>query len=99
MSRKTVTVLGATGSVGQSTLDLVARDPDRSEVRALTAAHRVDELADAARRVDAKLAVIADPAKLPQLEERLSGTGIRAAAGQSALEEAATDGGEWVMAA
>ena len=58
MTRRTVSILGATGSVGTSTLDLVERSPDRFEVVALTAAKNVAALADAARRTQAKLAVI-----------------------------------------
>ena len=99
MSRKTVSILGATGSVGRSTLDLVERDPERFEVVALTASSRVADLADAARRTGAKLAVVADEARLPELEERLRGSATRAAAGEAGLIEAASGRAEWVMAA
>jgi 1-deoxy-D-xylulose-5-phosphate reductoisomerase len=99
VTRRSITILGATGSVGRSTLDLVERSPDAFEVVALTAATRVDELADAARRTGARLAVVADESKLPELRERLAGTDVRAGAGESALAEAAAEGGEWVMAA
>ena len=99
MSRRKVSVLGATGSVGQSTLDLVAAAPDRFEVVALTAASNVDQLAADARRFDARLAVIADEALLPDLRQRLAGTNIHAAAGSAALAEAAAGEAEWVMAA
>jgi 1-deoxy-D-xylulose-5-phosphate reductoisomerase len=99
MTRRRVSILGATGSVGTSTLDLVERNPDRFEVIALTAARNVAALADAARRTSAKLAVIDDPSLLSELEERLSGSGCRAATGPEALNEAAAGEAELVMAA
>lgn len=98
MTRRRLSILGATGSVGTSTLDLVERNPDRFEVIALTAARNVAALAEAARRTSAKLAVIDDSALLPELEERLSGSGCSAATGPEALVEAARDA-ELVMAA
>ena len=97
MSR-TLAILGATGSIGTSMLDLVERHPERFEVVALTAATRVAELADAARRTRARLAVIDDAALLPELEQRLAGTDCRAATGRDALIEAAASA-EVVMAA
>lgn len=99
MTRRKIAVLGATGSVGQSTLDLVAAAPDRFEVVALTAASNVEKLSVDARRFRARLAVIADEALLPELRERLAGTNIHAAAGAAALAEAATGDADWVMAA
>ncbi len=96
---KKIAILGATGSVGQSTLDLVERSPDRFEVVALTAAKNVAALADAARRTNARLAVIDDASLLPELEQRLAGTPCRAATGREALDEAAAGEAEWVMAA
>ena len=99
MNRRTVSILGATGSVGTSTLDLVERHSDQFEVIALTAANNVAALADAARRTGAKLAVIDNPALLGELEDRLSGTDCRAATGREALFEAAAGEAEWVMAA
>ncbi len=98
MTRK-VSILGATGSIGRSTLDLVERAPERFEVVALTAQTKVDALADAARRTNAKLAVITDASKLEELQGRLAGSGCRAAAGAEALIEAATGDADWVMAA
>ncbi|MGI8931278.1 MAG: 1-deoxy-D-xylulose-5-phosphate reductoisomerase [Sphingomicrobium sp.] len=99
MSRRTVSILGATGSVGTSTLDLIERHPDRFEVIALTAATNVAALADLARRTNAKLAVIDDAGRIGELEERLAGTGCRAATGREALNEAAAGEADWVMAA
>ncbi len=97
MSR-TLSILGATGSIGTSTLDLVACHPDRFEIVALTAATQVEALADAARRTNARLAVIDDASLLPVLEARLAGSGCRAATGRTALDEAARSA-ELVMAA
>ena len=99
MTKRTLSILGATGSVGTSTLDLVERAPEQFEVVALTAARNVAALADAALRTRAKLAVINDPQLLPELEQRLAGSGCRAATGRDALFEAAAGEAEWVMAA
>ena len=98
-SRRSVTILGATGSVGQSTLDLVARNPDRFEVVALTARRDVAGLAAAAKRVQARHAVIADAKLLDPLREALAGTGIEAASGDEAVIESAAMGADWTMAA
>ena len=98
MKRK-VSILGATGSIGRSTLDLVDRSPERFEVIALTAASNADALADAARRTGARMAVLADEGRLAELEARLAGTGCKAAAGEAALAEAAAGEADWVMAA
>ncbi len=99
MSRRRITILGATGSVGCSTLDLIERAPERFEVVALTANRDVGALADAARRTSARRAVIADPSKHEALKELLAGSGIETAAGHGALVEAATMGADWTMAA
>jgi len=96
---RSVTILGATGSVGTSTLDLVEREPGRFLVRALTANRDVDRLAAAARRTDAELAVVADAACLPALRDALAGTATRAAGGRAAVIEAAGSGADWTMAA
>ena len=99
MTRRRITILGATGSVGRSTLDLIERDPERFEVVALTAHSDVAALADAALRTRAKRAVIADPARHAALAERLAGSGTATAAGPEAVVEAATAGADWTMAA
>ena len=96
--KRTLSILGATGSIGGSTLNLVERHPDKFEVVALTAASRVAELADAARRTGARFAVIDDRALLPELEQRLAGTKCCAATGRDALIEAATSA-DLIMAA
>jgi 1-deoxy-D-xylulose-5-phosphate reductoisomerase len=94
-----LTVLGATGSIGKSTLDLVARAPDRFEIVALTAQTNAHALAALARQHRAKLAVIGDEKCLGELRDALAGTGIRAAAGADALIEAALMPADCVMAA
>ena len=99
MTRRTISILGATGSVGTSTLDLVERAPEHFEVIALTAARNVAALAEVARRTNAKLAVIDDASLLPELKQSLKGTRCRAASGREALDEAAAGEAEWVMAA
>ena len=96
---KKISILGATGSIGKSTLDLIERSPNDFEVVALTAAVNAAALADAARRTGARLAVIADERRLPELEAALRGTDCRAAAGEEALVEAATGDADLVMAA
>ena len=70
MTRK-ITILGATGSIGKSTLDLIDRNPERFEVSAVTAATNVDALAGIARRTRAKLAVIADENRRQRLQNSL----------------------------
>ncbi|WP_416900316.1 MAG: 1-deoxy-D-xylulose-5-phosphate reductoisomerase [Minwuia sp.] len=97
-ARKGVTVLGATGSIGLSTLDLVSRHPDRFRVDTLTANSNVAELARLAVDHGAALAVVADPDRYRDLKDALSGTGVRAAAGPEALVEAAQGDSEFVMA-
>jgi len=96
---RTVTILGATGSVGTSTLDLVEREPERFRVKALTANCDVEGLARAAIRTRADLAVVADEACLPALRAALAGTGIACAGGADAVCEAAASGADWTMGA
>jgi len=94
-----LTVLGATGSVGTSTLDLVERAPERFEIVALTAQSNARALAALARKHRAKFAVIGDERCLGELREALAGTGIGSAAGEDALVEAAQMPADCVMAA
>ena len=93
-----VTVLGATGSVGTSTLDLIGRNPHLFEVVALTAHSNVEALAALALRHRASLAVIADETRYGTLKERLSGSGIETAAGDAGLLAAAVRSADCVMA-
>ena len=95
---RTVTVLGSTGSIGTSTLDLVARNPERFQVVALTANRNVDLLIEQARRFQPCLAVIGDPALFGRLKSGLDGTGIEPAAGPAAVVEAAQRPSDLVMA-
>jgi 1-deoxy-D-xylulose-5-phosphate reductoisomerase len=94
-----IAILGATGSIGKSTLDLVEGNPERFEVVAVTAATNSEALADIARRTGAKLAVIADESRLGDLRERLAGTNCETAAGEGALTDAATADADLVIAA
>jgi len=93
-----VTVLGSSGSVGSNTLDLIARNPDRYVVEALTAGRNVDKLIEQARQFRPRIAVIADAGAYMRLKDGLAGTGIEAAAGESAVVDAAARPAEWVMA-
>ena len=94
-----ITILGSTGSVGQSTVDLIARDPQSYRVEALVAGNSVEALAEQARRLRAKLAVVANPQRYRALKDAHAGTSIEAAAGPEAATEAAARPAEWVMAA
>jgi len=96
---RTVTIFGATGSVGRSTLDLIGRDPNAYEVLALTACRDVDGLAAAAIAHRARRAVIADESRYNALKQALSGHAIEVAAGADALVDAAEMGADWTMAA
>ncbi|MBX7526451.1 1-deoxy-D-xylulose-5-phosphate reductoisomerase [Qipengyuania vesicularis] len=96
---RSITILGATGSVGASTLDLVRRNREAWKVEALTAHSNVEELSRLAREFDARCAVIADEARLAALRDALEGTGIEVAAGRAALCEAASRPVDIVMAA
>jgi len=97
--RRKIAILGATGSIGKSTLDLVERNPERFEVVAVTAATNSEALADIARRTGAKFAAVADEGRLTDLQERLSSTNCRTAAGEGALIEAAGSAADLVIAA
>lgn len=96
---RSITILGATGSVGASTLDLVRRNPEDWRIEALTAHSNVSELAKLAREFGAKLAVIADESRYAELKEALAGSGVVVAAGRKALCEAAARPADIVMAA
>jgi 1-deoxy-D-xylulose-5-phosphate reductoisomerase len=95
---KSVSVLGATGSVGQNTLDLIGRNPRHFKVVALTAKHNWERLAELAVEHAAELAVIAEESRYDDLKERLAGTGIAVAAGMPGLIEAALRPADCVMA-
>ena len=90
MSVQRITVLGATGSVGASTLDVVARHPDRYQVFALTAHQRVDELADLCRRFVPAHAVLGTAAGAARLRELLAGLPVEVSHGPQALADVAS---------
>jgi 1-deoxy-D-xylulose-5-phosphate reductoisomerase len=96
---RSVTILGATGSVGASTVDLIKRNPTRYRVECVASGSNVTALAQVARDVGARFAVVADPACYGALKDALAGSGIEAAAGETALIEAAQVPADWVMAA
>jgi 1-deoxy-D-xylulose-5-phosphate reductoisomerase len=96
---RTISIFGATGSVGLSTLDLVRLDRSAYDVAALTANTQAAELAKLAIEFGAKIAVVADDTAYIALKQALAGTGIEAASGEKALIEAAQMGADWTMAA
>jgi 1-deoxy-D-xylulose-5-phosphate reductoisomerase len=99
MASRSISILGATGSIGASTLDLIRRNPDQWRVRALSANGSVAELTKLAREFRAEIAVIADESRLTELREALSGTKIQALGGASGLVEAAASGADLTIAA
>lgn len=99
MGVKTVTVLGATGSIGKSTIDLLKRAPEKYEVVALTGNKNVSLLAQQAKELHAQYAVTADKEKYAELKELLSGTSVRVEAGADAVADAAGQDAEWTMCA
>lgn len=94
-----ISVLGATGSIGESTLDLVGRDAASYQVVALTGGRNASRLAELAVKHRAELAVIADEQAFAELRGLLAGTGIEVGAGEAALIEAASRPADWVMGA
>lgn len=96
---KRITVLGATGSIGRSTLEVLRHTAEEVEVEALTGAGNVALLAEQAVEFRARLAVTADPTRYAELKDRLAGSGVAVAAGPEAVAEAAARPADWVMAA
>lgn len=94
-----VTLLGATGSIGTSTIDLIRRNPGRYRVEAVSANRNAAALAQLARELDVRYAAIADPNAYGALKDALAGSGIEAGAGEAALIEAADRPADWVLAA
>ena len=93
-----ITILGSTGSIGCSTIDLIKREPEAYKVEALTANRNVDALAEQARLLDAQFVAIGDPDRYEDLKLALSGSNAEVAAGPEAIVEAAARGADWVMA-
>ena len=87
---RSVTLLGATGSVGASTIDLIKREPSRYRVEAVTAHRNATRLATLALELGARFAAISDPQAYAGLKEALSGTSVEVGAGESALTGGST---------
>jgi 1-deoxy-D-xylulose-5-phosphate reductoisomerase len=98
-AERSVTLLGATGSIGASTVDLLKRERERYRVTAVTANKSAAALAALARDLGARFAAIGDPEAYGELKDALSGTGIEAGAGESGLVEAAERPADWVIGA
>jgi 1-deoxy-D-xylulose-5-phosphate reductoisomerase len=96
---RSITILGATGSIGTSTVDLIKREPERYRVESISARRNAAALGKIARDIGARHAVVADPAAYRDLKSALSGSRIEAAAGEEALIESALRPADWVMAA
>ncbi|MFT6451975.1 MAG: 1-deoxy-D-xylulose-5-phosphate reductoisomerase [Halocynthiibacter sp.] len=94
-----ISIFGATGSIGQSTLDLIRRDAQAYDVVALTGGQNIAQLARDAIEFGADIAVTADEGKLSALREALAGSGVKAAAGQGAITDAASRPADWAMSA
>ena len=99
MTQRSISILGATGSIGASTLDLIRREKDKWKVVALTAHSNAAELAKLAREFSAEIAVVSDESRLPELREALFGSQTESAGGQAALTEAASRPADVVIAA
>ncbi len=98
MARR-ISIFGSTGSIGESTVDLILRDPDAFDVVALTGGHNIARLAEQAKVLRADIAITAHESNLPALRDALAGSGTEAAAGAGAIEEAARRPADWVMSA
>ncbi|MGM4962459.1 1-deoxy-D-xylulose-5-phosphate reductoisomerase [Tardiphaga sp. 1201_B9_N1_1] len=98
-SLRSITVLGATGSIGDSTMDLLRASPERYQVEALTANGNVEGVVKLAKEFNARFVAVADESKLDELRAALAGTGIASGAGDSAIVEAAERPADWLMAA
>ncbi|WP_282151159.1 1-deoxy-D-xylulose-5-phosphate reductoisomerase [Ruegeria atlantica] len=94
-----ISIFGATGSIGQNTIDLIDRDPASYDVVALTGGANIEKLAEDARRLNADVAVTAYEDRLDDLRTALAGSGVKVAAGQNALTDAAARPADWVMSA
>lgn len=98
---RSISIFGATGSIGESTFDLIMRGGGPAAYRtvALTGARNIKRLAEMARALNAEIAVTAHEECLPALREALAGTNTLCAAGQNAIAEAADRPADWVMSA
>jgi 1-deoxy-D-xylulose-5-phosphate reductoisomerase len=96
---KRVSIFGATGSIGQNTVDLINRNRDEYQVVALTGSQNIPQLIKDAKMLQAKIAVTSDPTRLAELRDGLAGSGIDVAAGDAALIDAAALPADWIMSA
>ena len=96
---RSITILGATGSIGASTIDLINRNRERFRVEAVTAGRNAQALAKLARDLGARFAAVADDTCYAELKSALAGSGITSAAGEAAVVEAALRPADWVMGA
>lgn len=99
MGKRRITIFGATGSIGQSTLDLIRRNRAAYDVVALTGGHNIDQLTADAIEFDAEIAVTAYDEHLDTLKQALGHTKIKVAAGHTALLDAASEPADWIMSA
>lgn len=96
---RSITILGSTGSIGRSTIDLISKNPERFTVEALVAQKDVATLATQSKSLQAKMAVVEDESCYENLKGALAGTGIKVASGKTAVIEAAQAPADWVMSA
>src|ERR1700754_2346222 len=96
---RSVTLLGATGSIGRSTVDLLLAEPGRYQVEAVASGNDAASLADVAKSLKAKMAVVSNPGSYKDLQQALAGSGIEAAAGEEAMCEAAQRPVDWTLGA
>lgn len=96
---RSVTILGSTGSIGKSTVDLILKNRDHFAVEALVAQKDAATLAAQAKALHAHMVAIEDESSYKSLKDALSGTGIKIAAGKAGVMEAAQAPAEWVMSA
>ncbi len=94
-----VSIFGATGSIGQNTVDLIRRAPSAYDVVALSGGSNIAQLAHDAIDLNADVAITAFPDRLDDLRAALAGSDVEAAAGDTALVEAASRPADWVMSA
>jgi len=96
---RSISIFGATGSIGQNTVSIVQRNMGAFDVHAVTGAKNIEKLAEIAVALNAKIAVTSEITRLDDLQSRLKGTGIAVKAGRDALLSAAADSVDWAMSA
>jgi len=94
-----ISIFGATGSIGQNTIDLIRRDPEAYDIVALSGGHNIAQLARDAIQLRAEVAITAHDHRLPELRAALAGSDVEAAAGADALVEAVSRPADWIMSA